>query len=78
MVTSGVCGIAAVIFNDVLLTFYKVVNAYFGLIERRSNTSAECSKHLPKVLCFNSFFYPQLKRGYPYVQRWTRKKSVSF
>ncbi|KAK9878423.1 hypothetical protein WA026_022063 [Henosepilachna vigintioctopunctata] len=52
----------------------EVINFYMNLIMERSTESAG---RLPKVYCFNTFFYPKLvKDGPESLRRWTRRIDI--
>lgn len=51
----------------------QVINYWMQLLNRRSQTN----DNLPKVHCFNTFFYSSLcKGGYAGVRRWAKKAKV--
>jgi len=53
----------------------EVINFYFSLIKKRS----EDLDNLPRIYCYNTFFYSKLKSGpnaYQMLKRWTRKVDI--
>ncbi|XP_037076518.1 sentrin-specific protease 1-like isoform X2 [Pollicipes pollicipes] len=52
----------------------EVINFYMNMIMERSKTD---NSKLPKVYCFNTFFYGKIvSQGHSSVKRWTRKVDV--